>query len=390
MKINGYRYRLEYDSITQSIHIIGDFREKRESSLQEFHDFLSEVYQQVKGQLVVDFSKLHYINTSALLELANFFQKISDDSKLKLILNVTKIIDWQIRVLSKFEELPNLYLEVYDNNFYGGQQAVEDPDFIEVLRNQTRILWDLEKEILVKHGLKKGMNVADVCCGCGDFTALVAKHMNVSSVIGYDHSEPSILHARHQAKQFILNNLDFFIADATSICIPNNSFDFVTCRLSLQIFSHPQVILKELYRIVKPGGRVYVTCEDFDMIVSYPSASIVRKLYDQVGALCQSVDMDFYSGRKLSSWFRDFKFQNIKVDNMIPDTENCDRKLFAEVIKSWKYFYGTSVANSGKLSEKEKDVIRKGFDSQVSVILNQGGYSNWSIVACSGTKPVLS
>ena len=390
MKINGYKYRLEYDSITQTIHIIGDFREKRKSSLEEFQSFLNKIYQEVKGKIVFDFSKLHYINTSALINLTEFFKKVSNEEKLKLTLNVTKIIDWQIRVLSKFGELPNITLEVYDDNFYGGQQAVEDPDFIEVLRNQTRILWDLEKEVLIKHGLKKGMNVADVCCGCGDFTALVAKHMNVSAVTGYDHAESSISHARNQAKQFVLNNLDFFIADATSVCVPDNTFDFVTCRLSLQIFSQPQVILKELYRIVKPGGRVYVTCEDFDLIVSYPSATVVRDLYDKVGALCQSVDMDFYSGRKLAYWFKDFKFHSVKVDNIIPDTENCDRELFAEVIKSWKYFYGTSVADSGRLSEEEKDIIRKGFDAQVSVILHQGGYTNWSILACSGEKPILT
>lgn len=46
----------------------------------------------------------------------------------------------------------------------------------------------------------------------------------------------------------------------------DNQFDFVTCRHSLQIFDRPEMLLRELYRICKPGGRVYITNEKIRIV----------------------------------------------------------------------------------------------------------------------------
>jgi SAM-dependent methyltransferase len=57
----------------------------------------------------------------------------------------------------------------------------------------------------------------------------------------------------------------------------------VLCRLSIQIFSRPELILKELHRILKPGGRLYLIGEDYDLIVGYPNDEDIHAVYDAAG-----------------------------------------------------------------------------------------------------------
>ena len=59
-------------------------------------------------------------------------------------------------------------------------------------------------------------------------------------------------------------------------------FDFVTCRHALQIFNKPELILKELFRICKPGGRVYVTNEKNSHCLGEPRGESIQWTYNEL------------------------------------------------------------------------------------------------------------
>ncbi|MEZ4619306.1 MAG: methyltransferase domain-containing protein [Caldilineaceae bacterium] len=82
--------------------------------------------------------------------------------------------------------------------------------------------------------------------------------------------------------------------------LDDNSFDFVLCRLSLQIFSEPTAILAELIRIARPGGRVYVLCEDYDLIVGHPEDELIAHTYERAAVFGDAMGMDLRSGKKSS------------------------------------------------------------------------------------------
>jgi len=50
-----------------------------------------------------------------------------------------------------------------------------------------------------------------------------------------------------------------FVGDATSIPVKNNSFDYILCLQVLEHLTKPHLAFKEFFRILKPGGKLFLT-----------------------------------------------------------------------------------------------------------------------------------
>ena len=74
-------------------------------------------------------------------------------------------------------------------------------------------------------------------------------------VTGIDLSEGMIKEAQSRAIDQKLNNIYFKRGDAEALDFPDNSFDVVICSLGLMYVPHPGQAIKEMYRILKSGGR---------------------------------------------------------------------------------------------------------------------------------------
>lgn len=77
----------------------------------------------------------------------------------------------------------------------------------------------------VEAKLKAGATVADIGCGFGSSTILMAKAYPKSSFIGFDYHKPSILAARQRAKAAGTKNITFKVAKSTDY--PGKGYDFV-------------------------------------------------------------------------------------------------------------------------------------------------------------------
>ena len=175
---------------------------------------------------------------------------------------------------------------------------LEDGDFIPILRTQTKLTWRHERSILPRHGMREGLAIADICCGIGDFAVLVSKEFKPCRLVAVDHAKPSLAYAGE------LPPISASEVSNTSMATPQRSssrttqFDFVTCRHSLQIFNKPELILKELYRICKPGGRVYVTNEKISHCLGEPRGESIHWTYNELSRLFAHYDMDLEFGPK--------------------------------------------------------------------------------------------
>jgi ubiquinone/menaquinone biosynthesis C-methylase UbiE len=387
MTVTGERYNVSYDPLDQQLNFEGIFRTYNNDDLKNIKDFFKELHNKVKGTLKLNFRKLRYINSAGIRTLLECLHYAKSQSKLKIKLIGSKVLTWEVKTLPRFSELwDQIEFVIHDENFYESQGIIEQDDFIPLLRTQTRLLWPLEKEILVKHGLKAGMKMADICCGCGDVALLIAKELKPSIVVGIDHSLPAIQHAAKLQKEFEVNNADFRLGDATALMLDDDLFDFVICRLSIQIFSKPEEILKELYRITKPGGTIYITGEDYDLIVGYPNARSIRQVYDKAGVYGDQMGMDLYNGKKLFSILAKLKLKDLKIDYIHVDTNNSSRNDFASMIKSWRYFSADTIGKKLNISQEDYDQLLKGYDDHIDTINNPLGYTIWTVAAGSGVK----
>lgn len=391
MHYTGPTYTLSYDPLDQQVSFAGILRLAGDEEVGALFRYLVAIHDQVQGSLRLSFRRLRYINAEGMRLLSMFvaFARGRDTLTLKII--ASNVLAWSVRSLPNLRTLwERVEYSVADQGFYESQGLIEDTSFIPLLRDQTRILWPQEKPVLKRHGLTPGMRVADICCGCGDVPLLAVRELAPSFILGVDHSEAAVEHARGLQAEFGVRNAEFQRGDATALMLDDDSFDFVSCRLSLQIFSRPEQILRELIRITRPGGRVYVTGEDYDLIVGHPEDESIRRTYDMAAAYGAELGMDLRNGRKLYGMLADARLEDIRADHMVVDTHNTDREAFAAVIERWRTFSAFTIADQLGLGDADRAALLAGYDAQLRTIRRPPGYTTWTTIACSGRKPAAA
>jgi len=387
VSITGDRYLISYDPLDQQVNFEGSLRAVNPADLDAIRSYLNDLHQRLDGTMRLNFRKLRYLSSAGLRVIVDFLKTANQERKLDIQLIGSKVVAWEEKTLPNLPSLgERIGFQVFDRNFYESQGIIEDAQFIPLLRNQTRLLWPLEREVLIRHGLREGLKVADICCGCGDVALLIARDLKPSFVLGVDHSLPAIEYASQLQKEFKVRNADFRLGDATALMLEDEQFDFVLCRLSIQIFSRPELILKELYRILKPGGRMYLNGEDYDLIIGYPHDGDIRKVYDAAGRYGTAIGMDLYNGKKLYSILGGLRLTNIRLDYLDVDTVNSDRQLFAEMIRSWRHFSAQTIGQRLGLTGQAQSELEAGYDAHLRTIQHPFGYSKWSVMAASGEK----
>jgi SAM-dependent methyltransferase len=112
--------------------------------------------------------------------------------------------------------------------------------------------------------LRPGNTLLDLACGRGAYGLLIAKQAG-TSLIGVDFSPQALAEAREQAARMGMRNASFRSGELTATGLPDASVEAVLCTDAIQFPDEPAVAYDEIRRVLKPGGRVALTCwEPFD------------------------------------------------------------------------------------------------------------------------------
>ncbi|MDV3350026.1 class I SAM-dependent methyltransferase [Leptothoe sp. LEGE 181152] len=101
--------------------------------------------------------------------------------------------------------------------------------------------------------LKQGIQVLDLGCGSGRALNTMAKLFPNSRFRGIDLSESAITTAREESQYRPLSNIQFEVQDATFFDAPEQ-YDLITTFDAIHDQAHPDIVLKNIYRALRPDG----------------------------------------------------------------------------------------------------------------------------------------
>lgn len=116
------------------------------------------------------------------------------------------------------------------------------------------------RQTIERMALRPGESVLDVCSGSGGSALPAAEQVGPKGkVIAADLAERLIALAKAKAEVNKLGNIEFRVADMLDLGYPDGSFDAVVCVFGIFFVPDMAAALKELWRMVKPGGRLAIT-----------------------------------------------------------------------------------------------------------------------------------
>ncbi|MFI8685190.1 demethylmenaquinone methyltransferase [Rossellomorea sp. NPDC077527] len=182
------------------------------------------------------------------------------------------------------------------------------------------------KDTMKHMDVKPGSKALDVCCGTADWTLAIGEKVGESgSVVGLDFSQNMLLIGKEKVKQSGMNNIELIHGNAMELPFDDNTFDYVTIGFGLRNVPDYLHVLKEMNRVVKPGGmavcletsqptmlgfkQMYYAYFRFVMPVF---GKIFAKSFNEYSWLQESA-RDFPGMKELAAMFEEAGFNNIHV-----------------------------------------------------------------------------
>lgn len=163
--------------------------------------------------------------------------------------------------------------------------------------------------ILSKIGEFPGTDLLDVGCGTGEMLRLLSEHNPQMKLTGIDISERMLEKAGFKVGE----KARLIPCDAEKMPFDDNSFDTVMCNDSFHHYPAPLNVLREFYRILKPGGVLLIS----DYRIGFPLRQIMN-LFIKYG---YDGDVRIYSEKELINMLCACSFKNISYEKI--DVTGC-------------------------------------------------------------------
>jgi SAM-dependent methyltransferase len=133
--------------------------------------------------------------------------------------------------------------------------------------------------------LERGMRVLDAGCGPGSITLGLADAVAPGEVVGIDLSGKILEKARSLATERGCANVRFEEADLCALPFEEGAFGAVFAHAVLQHLGEPARALRELYRVLQPGGVIGVADADYDGALYWPDDPLLPRSMEIVASM---------------------------------------------------------------------------------------------------------
>jgi SAM-dependent methyltransferase len=226
------------------------------------------------------------------------------------------------------------------------------------------------RRVLLQAGLRRGMRVADLGCGVGTVTALLAELVGPEGyVVGIDASAAQLDQA-HKRVPPGGANVRFVEASATDTGLPLGLFDLVYCRFLLLHLPEPERALREMRSLLKPDG--VLVCEDGDLTSAGSEPPSALDAFAHLwGRLGPARGVDYTVGRRLFHMVQAAGFPAPEITFNQPVVARGANKRFLElsVAEAGPAFVEAGLITAEELERTLAEMRRRSADEVVLAVM---------------------
>ncbi|MGK9148879.1 class I SAM-dependent methyltransferase [Plantibacter flavus] len=150
--------------------------------------------------------------------------------------------------------------------------------------------------------LRSGLRVLDLGSGPGTITLDFARIVAPGTVIGVDAAAEVVIDARARAVTAGIGNVEYEVGDAYALDLPDDSVDVAHAHQLLQHVGDPVAVIRELRRVVRPGGIIAVRDIVYGGAVWYPLSEGLTRWMEVYQELARTNGGEPDAGTRLKSW----------------------------------------------------------------------------------------
>ncbi len=196
--------------------------------------------------------------------------------------------------------------------------------------------------------LEPGQTVLDLGSGGGIDVLLSAKRVGpTGKAYGLDMTDEMLALARENQRKSGATNVEFLKGTIEAIPLPDNSVDVIISNCVINLSSDKDAVLREAFRVLKPGGRFAVS----DVVVRGDvPADIRRSMELWVGCIAGALEETEYAAKLRAAGFADVEVEpwriyriddarafltesGVDVDRLAPQVENRFASAFVRAQK---------------------------------------------------------
>jgi ubiquinone/menaquinone biosynthesis C-methylase UbiE len=222
--------------------------------------------------------------------------------------------------------------QVYDTGFGGNAADNYERYFVPAIGAP------LAADLVDAAALSPGERVLDVACGTGVVTRLAAERVGDTGRVAGSDINPAMLEVARSAAP-AGNPIEWHEADAESLPHAEESFDAVLCQMGLQFVANKLAALREMRRVLVPGGRAVLNLPGpAPGPMSAFAAALARHVTAEAASFVHLV-FSLYDPNELRDMMSDAGFRDIDVRRATKTLRVPPPEQFM-----WQYIHSTPMA----------------------------------------------
>jgi len=221
----------------------------------------------------------------------------------------------------------------------------------------ARRTMDIRRRAVAWLELAPGERVLDVACGTGVVARLAAERVGPSGTVAGLDIHPAMLAV---ARSESTSGARWYEASAESMPLADATFDVVLCQMGLQFVTDKRAALREMHRVLVPGGRALIsspgpTPAPFEIL----SQALARGISPEAAGFARRV-FSLHDAGELEGLLRDAGFARVAARSAPKALRVSSPREFL-----WQYIHSTPLgpalngAAEAKRAALERDVVAR-------------------------------